>query len=171
MISEPLALSRIRKLYPELLSRLLPLSPRSPDLISPVITPVVLLEDLTTIAITASVLGDGWFTAGLLTAAAAGTVHADTGALTAGNYLIRWHIYREAAVGGLNTFEIQHRNAADNATLNSERFTTDAVAGEREKRGELVINVAEGERVRIVNQELFGAGIDSQASMWVQTLT
>ncbi len=109
------------------------------------------------------------FSAGILTAAAINTVHADTLALPAGTYdVIMW-----VSPGNLATnppqFAMQHRNAADAATLAVWNHIESPI---RPQVGFSPFSfgyvLAANERLRIINLLAVAAGETSYATIWAR---
>lgn len=99
-------------------------------------------------------------------AAIVDTVHADTDAIPenqGSNYQIIATVGAEAA--GL--WDVEHRNEANTANVDTYRVRT--VAGET-LQFVLWLDLAVGQRARVVNKAAFSAGIDSEATIQAMRL-
>lgn len=82
------------------------------------IVPVVNMGDVVTRTVTVlqpAFRSTDVFSAGVQTAAAAGTIHANTGPLAAGTYDI--HLQVPQTLSTSHVWDVRHRNAADNANM------------------------------------------------------
>jgi hypothetical protein len=105
-----------------------------------------------------------WKTEGLKTLPiGAGTVLADTGQLDAGNYSLL-SLCMSASLAA--TFELQHRNAANNANIFSQRFYMSLVAPVVVDGTFYFTGVAQDERLRIVLIDALTLG-NAQASFYL----
>lgn len=99
------------------------------------------------------------FSAGVLTAAAAGAIQADTTALPAGTYDVQLYMLPSAGLVGPLEMEVQHRDAADAATLAVWTFLIGSgVDGAGRQDQNFAYELANNERLRIVNIGALGAG-------------
>jgi len=115
-------------------------------------------------AVTSPAIWDVRSTLGGFVAAPAFTRFVDTGQLAAGNYEF---IFMASTDQG-EEFKMLLRDAADAATVTSERFHAPTFEPERWTE---IIKVALNERVVIENQTVMAAGVTAQCIAWYRLLT
>lgn len=104
------------------------------------------------------------FSIGLQTAAPANTIHADTGALAAGEYDI--HLYTAPADTEAHVWQVEHRNATNTANLAIwEWINTTGGQGLIQTLG---YTFALNERLRIQNTTVFGVGVSSVSTIFAR---
>lgn len=129
------------------------------------IVPTVSMGDVVTRNVTVlqpSFRSTDVFTEQLLVNAPANTVHADTGALSAGVYDIQLHI--SANTTNALAWRIEHRNAANTADLALWQVLAFATVTPVLQQG-LSYEFGVNERLRIVNASVIGAGVATVA--WI----
>jgi len=165
------SLSRITNTFFVTLINRLGIRPPPPEgfQLSNVVQPVSIVDsDVVLTAISTSAILDVPFTAGILIAAAGGTVFADTGPQAAGNYNIRlWLSSGNAAIR--HVFDIQRRDAPNAANIWVQRvslfqgtqFNLDA---------QLTIDLNINERLRIISVTAGDAATDATGNIWISPL-
>lgn len=104
-------------------------------------------------------IGDSaWETGAVVTNPGANAVLVDSGPLTEGWYFFQFLMHATAAA----TFDRQHRNAANDATLDAKEIPI-PVDTEQDSIFALPLYVEEGERFRVLNIDTFTG--DAQASI------
>lgn len=133
---------------------------------SNVVTPVSIVDsDITLQAITTSILLAAPYTAGSSATPAAGTVLADTGAQSAGNYVILVTYGADFAVSvNTNAFEIQRRDAANAANIWT--IMSSIAAGSQGFIQSLNVTLALNERIRVVQYQN-SPGSNIKANVWI----
>lgn len=139
-------------------------------LVSNVVQPVSIVDsDISLNAVSSTITLDSPFTAGPLAAGtAANTVHADTGTQSAGRYAALIMIGFDQAAGTYQCFLIQRRNAANAANIWEQQVSV-AVNTDGYAIIALTINLAAGERLRVLNKVL-STFTTEQVSIWLQAL-
>jgi len=113
------------------------------------------------------------FSAGLLIAAGANTVHADTTALPAGDYDVQVHIQPTANLVGPLTLDLEHRDAADAANLAVLAINLVGSGMDVGQNLDLTFGytLANDERLRVINPNAFGGTVRSYAVIWARLRT
>lgn len=91
-----------------------------------------------------------WETGAIITNPGANAVLVDSGALTVGWYFFQFLMHASVAA----TFDRQHRNAANSATLDGKQIPIPADA-EQDSVFALPLFIPEGERFRVLNVDAF----------------
>ena len=102
-----------------------------------------------------------WYTEGAKNAPSSGTILADTGALSGGIKTIA--IVADTNVSGIVIME--HRNAANDTTINSQRVTLTLNSPFTYEIPYSTLTLAEDERIRVITSGLFTLGV-VQASIF-----
>ncbi len=113
------------------------------------------------------------FSAGVLTASAAGTVLADTTALPAGEYDLQYWIQSSDSIGD-KTIAFEHRDAANAANLAIWSFTLTGDGFQQVMKGPFTLSyeLAVNERLRIVvGAVAIQAGVPSVATIFARLRT
>lgn len=138
---------------------------------SNVVQPVSIVDtDVPLTTVTSSQLLATPFTAGPLVAPAINTVLADTGAQTAGNYLLKILIEVFDTAAGNTETALQRRNAANAANIwEQEFYGCGTVNGMLPNHINLDLRVTldANERIRVINTLAAGAGGRYHASIWL----
>jgi hypothetical protein len=93
----------------------------------------------------------------------AGTVLADSGAVSGGSWWFMVHIYNE--INTIQDFEVQHRNSDNSANVAVARINLLSTG-----QYDFHVRLADNERVRVINNTAPGAGNDMQAVLIGQKL-
>lgn len=138
-------------------------------LVSNVVQPVSIVDsDISLNAVSSTITLESPFTAGPLAAGtAANTVHADTGAQSAGRYAVLIMFGHDQAAGTYQCYLIQRRNAANAANIWEQQIAVSTGMGATCLS--LTLTLAAGERLRVINKVLSNFTTE-QASIWLQTL-
>lgn len=136
---------------------------RVADIVIPTISMGNVVEQ--TVAVRSPVFGStNVFSNGVQTAAPANTIHTDTGNLAAGDYDLQ--IYISPHTIESNVWFVQHRNAAGTANLAVWVWIMPINGPPLYQT--IGYNMALNERLRIVNQFAFSAGIKSVATIFAR---
>lgn len=108
------------------------------------------------------------FSVGFLQGAAIDTIHADTGQLAAGDYDIQLYISPNSSTDSI--WRVEHRNAANNATL-AQWGTTSPINASQNLQQTLAYELGDNERLRILNGTTIPPGAFTTAWIFARRRT